>query len=482
MTSHEAHPSLGCEGCGRALIKAKKIHQGKRYCSTCYPRLFKRRMCNACGNYARLPVFDPSAQCRACKQAAPCVRCAKTNFQVGMQSPYGPVCKACVPYFRPAKTCAVCGSLSQRVTKSTKTGQLTCSKCSATTSGTCASCRRHRVLIVGKNGIRQCRACETLEARKCQGCNLEIPAGRGRECIACSWARTYTARLAINVNGFSSSEFENLFLRFGAWLLSLSGPHKAALRINVHYKFFRELEVVWGTVPRYQELLSHFTATGLRRAESPMRWLVQSGLVSTDELLREQSSELRRVDQVLAEVKAPWPASLLNGYFKVISVRLEQEKSSIRSVRLALRAAASFLITCDLAEDAQPTQKQLEAYWRKTPGQVAAVTGFVNYLNRKYALQLRTKPDGQWLKRVKRSNAESALITLLNENPRGSDFTARWICRGLVYFHGQRVGRKALEYVPKVFEGTSGFEAEVRKAKLWIPAADSYKAAELTAP
>ena len=475
MISPEALSGLGCDGCGRALSKAKKVHHGKRYCSTCYPRLFKRRMCGGCGNFARLPVFDLAARCRVCTQADPCVRCGKTNFSIGLQSPYGPVCKACVSHFRPAKACEVCGAVSKRIAKNSKTGRLTCAKCSAPPSGTCVSCRRHRVLIAGEDGVGRCKVCTTYETYKCQGCDAEIPAGRGRECETCSRTRTFNNRLNINVKGFSSVEFEGLFRRFGEWLLSFSGPHNAALRINVHYKFFRELEVTWGKVPGYQELLGHFSASGLRRAENPMRWLAQTGLVSPDEALREQSSEWRRVEQVLAEVNAPWPASLLTGYFKVHSARLEQAMSSVRSVRLALRAAASFLISCDLVAGAFPVQKNLEAYWRASPGQVAALTGFVNYLNSHHALKLNAQPDGKWLKRAKKAKAEKALVALLHETPKRPNFEARWICAASAYFHDRKLRRKKLVYTPKKHEGAAGFEIGVGPDLFWVPSPDRHE-------
>lgn len=474
MTSPEACPCLGCDGCGRAPSKAKRIHQGKRYCSTCYSRLFRRRMCG-CGNFARLPVFDLAARCRVCRQADPCVRCGRTNFPIGLQSPYGPVCKVCAPHFRPVKTCEVCGALSQRVAANSKTGQLTCSKCIAPPSGTCVSCRRYRVLTTGKDGVRLCKACATHEICKCQSCDADIPAGRGRECEACSRTRTFTNRLNINVKGFSSVEFEGLFRRFGEWLLSFSGPHNAALRINVHYKFFREIEVTWGRVPGYQDLLGHFSASGLRRAENPMRWLVQTGVVSTDEALRKQSSEWRRVKQVLAEVSAPWPASLLGGYFKVLSARLEQGRSSILSVRLALRAAASFLTSCDLAAGTFPAQKDLETYWRASPGQVAALTGFASYLNRHHALQLDAQPDGKWLKRAKKAKSEKALVELLHETPKRPEFELRWICAASAYFHDRKLRRKELVYTPKKYEGVAGYEIEVGQDLLWIPAPDQHE-------
>lgn len=126
MVSPETPHDAGCHGCGRAMAKAKKIYKGLRYCSTCYPRLFKRRMCLGCGNHARLPIkeLNPAldAHCSACERAGACVRCGKTEFEVGMRSAYGPVCKSCIPHFRHPEPCETCGQLSQRLAISSVTG------------------------------------------------------------------------------------------------------------------------------------------------------------------------------------------------------------------------------------------------------------------------------------------------------------------------------------------------------------------------
>ncbi len=74
--------------------------------------------------------------------------------------------------------------------------------------------------------------------------------------------RTFTNRLNINVKGFSSVEFEGLFRRFGEWLLSFSGPHNAALRINVHYKFFERLRSLGGEYPVIRIYLVIFPLLG----------------------------------------------------------------------------------------------------------------------------------------------------------------------------------------------------------------------------
>lgn len=427
MAADESPLKLGCEACGRAMAKASKVHEGKKYCATCYPRLFKRRMCAGCGNIGRLPVFDLAARCSACERNVACFRCGKTDYKIGMRTAYGPVCKTCAHHFRAIEPCEVCRKPSQRLARNTTTGLRICPQC-ATPAATCPSCRRHRVLVPGEDGISRCRACTNEVTRACEKCGKGMPAGRGRECEDCGWTKTFEKRLAINLHGFSSDQFEQLFSRFGRWVSERIGPSKAAMKINGFYRFFRSIEKRWGGIPSYDEMLKHYTAIGLRRAETPMRWLSEIGAISVNAEDRETRTEERRLDTILAEIEDPWSQQLLMGYFTALSARRESGETDLRSIRLALRPAANLLKIARLAVGALPTQKALESFWRGSPGHVAALSGFIGYLNKSYELQLKWRPSDAWLAKAKKDKAERELVALLKqENQQASDFEVRWV-------------------------------------------------------
>lgn len=475
MASHDTCVRAACHGCEREMVTAKKVHAGNRYCEACYRRLFKRRMCSACGDFARLPIFDSNARCSACERSGPCVRCGKSGFSIGMRSEYGPVCKSCTPYFRIAEPCEVCGKLSQRLARNAKTGLRSCPKCSGPAMATCPSCRRYRVLVTGEDGMSRCEPCTVRPEQPCDSCGTLMPAGRGRECEACYWLKVFHKRLAINTKGLGSDAIVGLFVRFGQWLLDRTGAHKAALSINGHYRFFRVIDANWASMPSYEQLLQHFGAAGLRKAENPMRWLTEVGEVVVSEQLREQDTERRRLDAILAEPADSWSAQLLREYVFDLVERQLRGGTDLRSIRLAARAAANLLKCARLKLGGMPTQKGLESFWREAPGQVAAVTGFIGHLNRRHGLELKVKPDARWLALVKRQKAERELVALLSETAH-DDFERLWIVKGLAYFHGvTRASRKQLVYQPQDYRGTAGFNVTYGDQILWVPSANSYK-------
>lgn len=266
------------------------------------------------------------------------------------------------------------------------------------------------------------------------------------------------------------------FQRFGSWALLELGPKAGALKINTYYKFFKELENVWQDVPPYVELLRHFSAEGLRRARVPMRWLSElDGLIVCAQA-RETDSEQRRVQGIMEQPREPWPQQLIVGYYRMLQSRLAAGDISLRSTRLALRSASDLLGHSRLKAAAMVDQKALDSYWRKSPGTVASVTGFIGYLNKVYSAGLNSRPDANWARQQKLAKRERELVELLPKRDETSDFESRWIVKALAYFHGLgRISRKALVYVPATYQGTAGFNIECSQGVLWVPSAGTYE-------
>ena len=87
-----------CNGCEKSVPQIKKRYMGKKYCSTCYVRIFKKCLCPSCGLFARLPKHDDQAICNECIKKQPCIRCNLTNKPIGKLTEYGVVCNSCSVY------------------------------------------------------------------------------------------------------------------------------------------------------------------------------------------------------------------------------------------------------------------------------------------------------------------------------------------------------------------------------------------------
>ncbi|WP_460149517.1 hypothetical protein [Pseudomonas sp. S3_E10] len=269
-----------------------------------------------------------------------------------------------------------------------------------------------------------------------------------------------------------------LFGDFGAWLLTEIGSKPAALKINQYFLFFRLIEKTWGQVPTYEQLLDRFGAGGLRKAEVPMRWLQFACDTVVDEAVREHHSETRRVAELLNSVIDPKSNEILKRYHASLLVKMEQGAISLRSVRLSLRPAVDLLHLAEMNANAMPSQNNLERFWRVSPGQLAAVTGFVNFLNRTFDLKLESRPEKRLMEKARREKKEKELLQLIRDRRDDDDFDRKWIAVALTYFHGvSRVSSKQLVYTVAPYKTVPGFNVTLGENQLWVPSCDGFAVA-----
>lgn len=462
-----------CDDCGKPMEKAHRIHKGLRYCSTCYAREFERRMCSKCGNLAMLYKNDHEAICRRCQRNKPCARCGKAEYKIGKITPYGPVCKTCLPYFKETKACGLCGILSTRLTRVSRLGidVPVCPKCARRDIATCQMCRRHRLLSEMPDGRMLCKACLEKGEVPCPTCGGTMPAGYGSVCEACYWKEVFRKRLVIDQATFSAPGVGQAFDEFGNWLALEVGNQKAALFIHRYLPFFLEIQKQWKRIPDYAELLGYFGAEGLRRVRVPMRWLGKAKDILPDATAREQDSDRRRIEAIMASIPIETEAAkVLAAYKDNLMNRIKGGKATVRSARLAIRPAASLLLIADSTGSKLPDQAALNRYLLEAPGQMAAITGFVNFLNEKHELALSLKVDKKLVSMARKKNLEKELMALIREKGNGEESRKRWLSVALAYFHG--LSRKAGKSVKNedIVNAVDGGEIVTwGKAKYWLP-------------
>lgn len=432
-----------CDECGRGMLKAHRIQSGRRFCGTCYQRVFESRQCPKCGVLGRLPKNDLNAVCRQCVKDAPCARCGKTEYKIGKITLFGPVCNSCSVYFRPPRLPSQ-ALIAGEAHRSMESHDQTVSE-----RGTCQDCRRHRSLSISPEGRKLCSVCLRDGLVPCPCCGTDMPAGRGNSCEDCYWKETYLKRLRLDEAGLSSPQFVQIFHRFGMWLVEQVPVQKAALTIHGYFPFFYEMEKRWGKVPSYAQLLAHFTAEGLRRVRLPMRWLSETLQVVVDAQEREDASDLRRIAVIVASLPVETPAAqVLAAYNSELQSRIAAGRVSIRTARLALRPAASLLATCKESGFQLPGQDSLDRYLLNAPGQKASIFGFVSFMNSRHAANLVIRVDEQKTRSMRRKQLEAEMVKFLEDGQRDDAFEAEWISISLAYFHGlpRRVGRKSKHF------------------------------------
>lgn len=465
-----------CDECGRTVVKLQRRYHGHGYCATCYARVFEKRPCPKCGEMSRLPKDDLEAVCVKCEHThEPCVRCGKIDYSIGKITAYGPVCNACAVHFREPMACANCGMLSSRLTRVKRLGveEPVCPKCARIGLATCEACHKYRLLEKAPDGRMLCKACAELGDIPCPFCGEPMPAGQGKRCHECYYGELLKKRIAMDRAAIEARSIADVFQQFGDWLGSAVGVHKAAITVHRHLGFFLELEKQWKAVPGYSELLAHFGSAGLRRMELPMRFLGQKGMIVIDQEAKLEDSERRRIESIMNRlVPGSREREVLEAYRVWLQERVKSGISTLRSMRLALSPAVGLLLYARGKSLMLPGQNELSGFLKRSPGQRAALSGFVGFLRQSHGVEIALPAPDFRAAKLRRKKLEAEMLALMREGGEGNEFRRRWLSVALAYFHGwsRKAGKLVRDEQVTVHEGGS-LTIVLDGKKYWIPSA-----------
>lgn len=429
-----------CDQCGRHDAKISRIYKDESYCSTCYAREFKPKPCIKCSEIRRIHRKADPPICHTCFTAKPCVRCGKIEFDVGKITIYGPVCNACSPYFRPKKPCENCGKLSSRLSRVSQKdiGLLLCPNCyqRARGSATCTMCRKYRVLVeTDQDAV--CQKCADLGMIPCSACHADMPAGMGKICESCYWTKTLNHRVEIWAFTIVGKICRQAFAQFVAWLVTDVGVKKATITIERYVPFFVEVSKQWNELPAYTVILARFKPKGMRQYLKVKQWLQTAYFAQFDASKADDLAEQGRITTLQSKLCDNSVAiKLLNGYLEKLTAKLHAGQTSIKSIRLALQPVVGLILTLDHI----PTQADVDQYLAVKQGQKAALTGFINYLNKVYKLELVCQLNEQLIAEVRQQNLQKLeqqmieLVVQYRNEPTTFNEKA-WIKTAMMYFH-----------------------------------------------
>lgn len=467
-----------CDDCSRNGVEIARVYRGRRYCRTCYSRVFKHCPCPRCGAVARLPTYFPDAICGKCERQGPCVRCGRAMDRIGLRTRHGPACNACAPHFREPAPCGSCGALSKHLTRVTRFGHALrlCPRCSRVDHGTCAWCRRYRLLADSDTGKRLCKRCRKEGQLPCPKCGNPMPAGCGNQCWDCYRGELADKRTKIDCAAFSSRIMAGQFEAFGKWLKATRGPETAARKIHRFLPFFLEIEREWGVIPAYTELVSHFGAKRLRAVLLAVRWMEEAGIVKSDPDEMRADSDRRRIGAAIERFpERSLPRAILESYCAELDKRIEAGRSNVRSIRLATTPAARLLEETMGLGRKIPDQRALDAYLRQAPGQRAALAGFVAHLRKVHGATLvLPKRNPRAAQRKRRRKLKKELLALMRRRESCSQTDQSWIKLGLAYFHDVPMKVAAGVRLEDTVPDRGGMSVRIANQRYWIPRREAH--------
>lgn len=460
-----------CDWCGKHPTKIHRRYKDEGYCINCYKTWFIKKPCVKCGEINRLHKKEENACCINCIRKQPCIRCGSKAYNNGANSLYGRVCASCYSYyFAKKKKCFECEELKHNVSRYSELhhNQPVCINCfQKHVHETCSSCRRYRRLLETPSG-KICKTCNELGEIPCQVCKNPMPAGYGTQCWNCYWSQKLEHEVSLNTYLFTSKSIKHSYTEFVGWYEQKQSANIAVLKHNKFVDFFTTCDQTWGLIPNYETLIHEFKPSGLWHYLTVLRWLIATNRVVVNEAIKLQIAEQSYIEKALLVFEVT-PDSI-QAYHEFLNQKLAADKTTIKSVRLALRPAIDIYNKYSLRSSETPSQEQIDIYLLEKKGQFNALYGFITFLNRAYSLNLRyERPSEQDIACATRKQLEKQIMKLANKANLSKNDELLWYQLGLAYFHNLKVHLKDLKTISIEKNDNRMIMITIKDKEYWLP-------------
>lgn len=390
-----------CDGCGRSMEKAHRIHGSLEFCGSCYAREFVPTPCATCGTSTRTyrGQIEP-AKCQPCVfKERVCLRCEKPLPRAALRVGARYACAACAPHFYEPRPCSNCGVPARRLSCAPSLGFDTpiCDKCRRGASDiTCTICRRSRpaasTLANGGNVCKQCLENPTAR-HDCPGCGVSLPGVGAGRCRSCLNRDGITRTMTLLTASLAQPWSRKMALDFGDWLCE-KYPQKPALvtLAKTHLVFFTALD---GAFDGDENLTAAAIAEKLSTPFLRKHLLCKQFLASRYQLVLDSASqkalsEKHQIHKKLASVALSPYGALLAEY----ETWLMASEVKTQTRRLYLRAAENLCTHAALSPESfaastlDQTQARFRSFTKHHRGSLASAGRFVRYLNQRIGLEL----------------------------------------------------------------------------------------------
>ncbi|UFS62736.1 hypothetical protein LOH54_01080 [Sulfurimonas sp. HSL-3221] len=276
---------------------------------------------------------------------------------------------------------------------------LVCQSCYNKHLPVCSQCRKQRKAYTYDDEQKPvCRICALEGTRTCKVCGEEFPAGVGRICTSCSSNNSLGRQIDFGQHALSPFMAE-YFTQFSQWLVKRRGSQFASNKIKQYFPYFFDLDRFAEELerhPSYEELVDRFTVARTRQNLLVSIFLDEIGVIRIDKRVQEEYSNMDMIERYLGRFpKKTWQADMLHKYSEHLHTKLQNDQTTVRSIRLALGGAVNLLHYCRHFVPVELSNKALHGYLWKFPGQRGTLTGFVNFVNSGYSIDLQLPNAGK---------------------------------------------------------------------------------------
>lgn len=353
---------------------------------------------------------------------------------------------------------------------------LLCDNCYRKCLDICSLCRRHSLTFTySKDNKPICKKCFTEPYRICRICKNTFPAGRGRICHKCSCFNRLSKKISI-LNLFLSKFTNHYFEQFTWWLTKRKSIEYSSNFIQKYFIFFYKIDLLANILfkfPTYINLLEYFKVSITRKYLLVMIFLKEYKVIEIDEQIKELHSNLNMIDSYLNHFnKNSSDYLIINSYYKFLEKKYLSNKTTKRSIRLALTPVIKLLKYKKHFNISRLSDNIIDGYIWIYPGQKNSLTGFINYLNKEYNYNLSSINNlmHKLIPTISRKKQlEFRFIALLTKEKLSIFEKKRLINLSIEYLHRIKVPKNVYLSIKNIFKINNNYYICCCKNKFYLP-------------
>ena len=273
------------------------------------------------------------------------------------------------------------------------------------------------------------------------------------------------------------SEFTNLFFeQFTWWLTKRKGIEYSSNFIQKYFIFFYKIDLLANALnkfPTYLDLVEHFKVSFTRKYLLVMIFLNNYKIIEIDKKIKELHSNLNIIDSYLNHFnKNSSDYLIINSYYTYLEKKYLSNKTTQRSMRLALTPAIKLLEYKNNFNISKLNDNMIDGYLWIYPGQKNSLTGFINYLNKRFNYSLSSIRNLTYTlisSTSRKKQLQLRLIYLLKKEILTLPQQKRLINISLEYFHRIKIPTNVYLCIKNIFRINNSYYICCCKNKFYLP-------------
>ena len=212
--------------------------------------------------------------------------------------------------------------------------------------------------------------------------------------------------------------------------------------------------------------------SGLRKFELVTYWLDEVHHIKAALEDKDFCSQQDQIEKLILSLAQPSTAyDVVMSYKGELDIKMKDGKTSIRSIKLAIKPAVALMHYVCASGATLPNLDHVKAYLIDYSGQTAALTGFINFLNKNFdtSIDYLAFKKSKNFNEKRKNKVEKEIVELIDKPLDSKEDILSWVKNGLKYFHNLPYVDSLKIKFEMISETDDSYSVSFNNQSYWLP-------------